>query len=233
MDRVTDVNVRSFDKMLSDARKLTAEITASLPKHIHAADLGTPSKIPFKAVSLQGALIHRVADLSDVACNLYEQNRTVPAIIMVRAVMETLAMLYALYVKVNGVVTSRELGEIDDFLMRGIFGWRDKDMRAQPLNILNAVDAVDKKFKGFRRLYDDLSEFVHPNWSGTSGAYGNMIKDKYTVELGTQCSILPPETGLPNLLASLEGFKYYYSALSAILPSFGDVCHADCQRPPS
>jgi hypothetical protein len=225
-----DANDRSFDKLLSDARRLTAEITGNLPKAIHATDLGVPSKIPFKAVSLREALIHRLADLSDIACKLYEQNRIVPAIIMVRAVMETLAMLYLLYVKVDRVVTSRELGEIDDFLMRGIFGWRNETLAAQPLNILKAVDELDRKFKGYRRLYDDLSEFVHPNWSGTSGAYGNLIKDKYKVELGAECSTLPPETGLPNLLASLVCFKYYYNALSKILPSFVDVCHADAQQ---
>jgi hypothetical protein len=223
---------QNAERFLIDVKQLTAELQRSLPKRIDAAVLGLPSKIPFKAISLREGLIHRASDLSGLACELYERRRIVPAIIMVRAVMETVAMLYFLYWRIDQVLTSQELGDIDQFLMRGIFGWRDDTMPMQPLNVLTAIDRVDKQFEGYRGLYDELSEFAHPNWSGASGAYANLIQNKYAVELGTECSTLDLRTGLPAFRASLECFRYYYNLLSDIMPSFVEFCHAEAVKNP-
>lgn len=215
------------EESLARAKELLAEFTLMLPKQVYAADLSIKSKIPFKAVPLRETLLYRVTELGEAACILYEHKKIVSAFIMTRSVMETLAMLYWLYTKIDGVVRSNELGDIDSFLMRAGFGWRDESMPAQAFNILKAIDEMDKQFPKYRALYESLSEFAHPNWSSVHGAYAKTDKQHYVENLGPEFSELPLALGLMSLPTSLEGFKFYYNQLSDLFPSFIAICDAD------
>jgi len=103
-------------------------INVNLPKKISAASLSHHSKLPFKAFSLRGVLVHRITDLTEVAIDLYEADKVVPAIIMTRSVFETTAVLYLLYKKIKKAAMTKMLGVIDDFLMKSLFGGRVKEI---------------------------------------------------------------------------------------------------------
>lgn len=84
---------------LALATQLAANIRGSLPKDLHAGSFTLKSKIPYKASSFREVLIHRLSDLADVAVELYESNRLVPAFIVTRSVVETTAVTYWLHQK--------------------------------------------------------------------------------------------------------------------------------------
>jgi len=218
------------DVSLSRAKEVTEEFRQNLPKKIYAASLSVKSKIPFKAVPLREALVHRLTELAEVACALYDQKKTVSAFIITRSVMETAAMLYWLHKKIQAVVASNELGDIDIFLMRTMFGWRDDTMPAQAFNILKPIDELDKQFPGYRGLYEALSEFTHPNWSGVHGAYAKTDQKNFMENLGSEFTQLPLAIGLQPLVASLEIFKFYYNQLSEMFPEFIRICDADIDK---
>ena len=218
------------EESLWHAKKITAEFRQNLPKRIYAASLSVKSKIPFKAVPLREVLFYRITELAEVACALYEEKKIVSAFIITRAVMETAAVLYWLHTQIQAVVESKELGDVDTFLMRALFGWRDATMPAQAFNILKAIDEVEKQFTGYRGLYDALSEFTHPNWSGVHGAYAKTDRENFLENLGPEFTELPLVIGLKPLPASLEVFKFYYDQLSEIFPEFIKICDADVDK---
>ena len=79
---------------LDYVKALTQQIVASLPQRLDPATISLTAKLPFRAMSLREALIHRVADLSEAAVRLYESGQTLPAFVITRALMETAASLY-------------------------------------------------------------------------------------------------------------------------------------------
>ncbi len=223
-------STKEFKEGLTTVKDLIEELKSILPKRIYAASLSLKSKIPFKAVSLREALLHRLVDLSCVAYDLYMRDKSIPAFIMTRAVMETQALLFSLHKKIKKVVAAEQLGDVDAFLMDALLGWRDGSMPAKAPNILKAVDEVDRTFTGYRKLYENISEFVHPNWSGCHGAYAKINKKNYTVDLGSEFSEVPTIIGLSALKASLAAFKYYYNDLAELLPAFIEICDADIEE---
>jgi hypothetical protein len=48
------------------------QINERLVRKVGAYNLGSVTKLPFKAVSLHELLLHRVADLSETAINLFD-----------------------------------------------------------------------------------------------------------------------------------------------------------------
>jgi hypothetical protein len=218
------------EECLAQAKELVNEFKLILPKQVDAASLSLKSKLPFKAVPLREVLLYRITELADSACILYEQEKVVSAFVMTRSLMETVAMLYWLYGKINRVVSSNELGEIDNFLMRATFGGREIPEPMTAFNVLDAIDEMTKQFSGYRKLYDRLSEIAHPNWLGVHGAYAQTDTKKHIEYLGSECSHLTLVTGVVPLLASLKASKFYYDKLTELFPLFIKVCDADVDR---
>jgi len=56
-----------------------------------------------------------------------------------------------------------------------VFGRRDKgdDWPNKSMNVLTAIDHLEKQFPGFRSEYDRLSEYAHP---GLAGGYGMYVR---------------------------------------------------------
>jgi hypothetical protein len=85
--------------------------------------------------------------------------------------METTSLVFVTQKKIKQAVESGRIGKIDDFLMRTIFGSKIEDDPIKSYNVLTAIDHTDKKHEVYRDMYNELSEFVHPNWLGTSGIF--------------------------------------------------------------
>ncbi len=213
---------KSEREYLVEARVFATNIFASLPLTVVAADLTWKSKIPFKAVSLREVLIHRVSELSMVAVDLYECNKLVPAFIITRAVVETVAMTYWLNQKVGEFFKTKDIQKLDEFLMKAMHGSRDDTTPIEPYNVLTAVDKMDKKHNGFRKMYGWLCEFTHPNWSGVLGAYGKVDHKKHCLKLGSKNNRVPVMLGLGPFNASLKLFEHYYNKLSEQLDSLNE-----------
>jgi len=217
-------------KELAKAKQLSRRLSSNLPKEIEAASLSLSSKLAFKAFSLHEVLIHRIAELSEVAVELFELKKIVPAIIMTRAVFETTAVLYWLYKSIKQVCATKELGNIDEFFMKSLFGSKNEERLPESYNILTAINHIDKDFQGYRNAYNSLSEFAHPNWSGLSGAYSKLNQEKIILELGKELGNIPLSVALPLLLGALTLFIDYYNEMETYLLQFNEICDEICQK---
>jgi len=217
-------------KELAKSKQLSRRLSSNLPKKIEAASLSHYSKLPFKAFSLREALIHRIAELSEVAVELFESEKSVSAIIMTRAVYETTSVLYWLYKSLEKVCTKKDLGNIDEFFMKSLFGSKNGEGSLESYNILTAIDHTDKDFKGYRNAYDSLSEFAHPNWPGLSGAYSKLNREKIILELGKEVVNIPLSVALPLLVGALTLFIDYYNEMETYLLQFNEICDKICHN---
>jgi hypothetical protein len=217
-----DVSKLSDPERLALAKQLASNIHDSLPKELYAGSFTLKSKLPYKATSFREVLIHRISDIADVAVELYESNRLVPAFIATRALVETTAMLYWLHQKPSEFLEKPDEDAYDKFLMKGMLGSKDRTTKAESYNVLTAVDRLDKKFKGLRQMYDTLCEFTHPNWSGVMGSYSRIDKDTYILYLGKEQAHPPLAFGLGPLIGALAIFHDYYNALADVLKAIND-----------
>lgn len=221
MDTV-DVSKLDDSQRLTLAKKLATEVRESLPKELYAGSLTLKSKLPFKLASFREVLIHRLGDLTDVAMELYESNRLVPAFVMTRGVVETAAMTYWLHKKTGEFLESKDENAYDEFLMKGMLGSKDGTTKHESYNILTAVDHLDGEFKGFRDMYNTLCEFTHPNWSGVMGSYSKLDRKAHTLRLGKEHRSPPVAFGLGPLIGSLAVFRDYYNSLADQLEAAND-----------
>lgn len=221
MDAV-DVSNLDGPQRLALAKELATNIRDSLPKELYAGSFTLKSKLPFRATSLREVLIHRLSDLADVALELYDADRLVPAFMVTRGVVETVAMTYWLHQKTTEFLESKDEKAYDEFLMRGTFGSKDSTPPPQPYNVLKAIDHLDKKFSGLRKMYDRLCEFTHPNYSGAMGSYSKLDSEGYILHLGESHGKPPISFGIVPLIASLTVFQDYYNALADKLKEMND-----------
>ena len=221
MDTV-DVSTLDDAQQFALAKELATNIRNSLPKELYAGSFTLKSKLPFKATSFREVLIHRLSDLADVALELYEADRLVPAFVATRGVVETAAMMYWLYKKTTEILDSKNEDVFDQFLMKGMLGSKDGTTHHESYNILTAVDHLNKEFKGFRDMYNTLCEFTHPNWSGVMGSYSKLDTEAHTLHLGKDHRKPPLAFGLGPLIGSLAVFQDYYNALADKLKAVND-----------
>ena len=214
MIKIADVNNWDNEKKLKLARDFALNIPADLPKEIEARVFTLKSKIPFKATSLREVLLHRIAELASVAVELYDKDKLVPAFIITRAVVETASIIFWLHEKVSDFFLSKDVKLLDDFLMKAMLGSRDGTTDLESYNILTAVDHVNKRFSGFRRMYDRMREFTHPNWSGSLGCYGKIDEKKHQLNLGANLLRPPIEFGLDPLIWGAWHFRVLLQRLS-------------------
>tara|TARA_R110001592_G_scaffold353288_1_gene652025 strand:+ start:1037 stop:1717 length:681 start_codon:yes stop_codon:yes gene_type:complete len=203
----------------------------SLPSVVDPASISHTAKIPFKVITYREALLHRMTELSDTAIELYKaDNKAISFMLITRAAHETFSLLYVLNKKVIGVVKDNSIGDFDNYIMTHTFGYRMKENDNLPTmpNILKSIDKVDKVLEGsFRRTYEALSEYCHPNCSGVHQAYVKIDKEQVLAYIGSEYTNLPQEAYVGTLYASLMMFEEYYNDISKYMPDFIAVCESE------
>ena len=124
---------------LKKAREQVNIISSCLPNRVEAAGLTLKSKLPFKALSLREVLIHRISELAECAMIKYEERKIVPAFVLTRAVIETVALIYWLHKKIAELLESKDIEKLDYFLMKAMLGSKDNTTNIESYNVLTAV----------------------------------------------------------------------------------------------
>lgn len=202
---------------LEEVRALAKAISESLPKEVYAGSLTLKSKLPFKAFEIRELSIHRVSDLANGAIKLYDEGLSIPAIILVRSLIETAALLFSLHKRTNEFLANHNVNEYDKFLMSCLVGSRDEEAKYQAINVLNHIDRFEKIVPGFRSTYDILSEYAHPNWSGLKGAYGATDRANFVTRFGASEVRALSGIGVSALTGTLMAFHHYYNELGGDL----------------
>jgi len=207
---------------LAEVQDFSARLNASLPNGIEIAALTLKSKLPFKALSIRELLIHRVAALSSAAVDLFKQQQAIPAVILTRAIVETVAVMLVFHDRLDRFLKDqlKDVADFDDFLMRCLLGSKNNPEMPTATNILTFIDRVEKKVPGFRSVYDGLCECAHPNWAGTLGAFGEIDREKFEVKLGPAETSTAYTVGLAALSGALMMFEHYYKESGDLVRAF-------------
>lgn len=117
--------------------------------------------------------LRRIVDLADGAELFFRTGRLVPGCVLTRSVLETVAIQYTVWKKLTKQIETVDVRSAHTLLMSVVFGRRDKgdDWPNMSMNVLTAIDHLDKQFPVFRSDYDHLSEYLHPGLKGGYGAY--------------------------------------------------------------
>ena len=221
--------------LLERIRLVADELSASLPEAFDIASLSTKAKLPFKALTLRESLIHRASELADTALDLIDSRRFIPATIIARALMETTGLLYWLHHRVESAVKAGQVGDLDDFLMRGLVGDKldDGEDDIVALNAMSGIDRVSQDEKDlpvtFREMYDWLCEFTHPNWGGVMGAYSKVDRQNWRVTFGSRRDPKDWEFLEAPLHRSLWVFRDRYNDMARFFPAFIALCEEDLE----
>lgn len=132
------------------------------------------AKIPYKVHSLVESLNCRMIDFCESIDSLIKTNHIIPAVSLIRSTFEVTAIIYRISSNVEKSVIDNKLTDnFDDLIMKLNFGTRySNDYSA--INIMTNIEKTDKAHYEFSRFYNELCEFVHPNWDGVLGSYSEL-----------------------------------------------------------
>ncbi len=222
---------------MKEIRDRLEVLEANLPRRVDAMAVSS-SRLPSKVLWYREALIWRMVDLARAAFQSFEQNTLVSGIVLTRAVVETSAALWYLWAKVDAAVQSNAVGDIDDYLMKLVIGIATTAPNAQPsdpefprpVKVGKFLEQVEKDIPGFSHQYGILSEYAHPNWSGTLLLYAKHNKETRTTDFGKnmRCGENAKVIGVGNLSVALEIFAAKYTQIGDLMPAFITLCESRC-----
>lgn len=208
--------------MLEEARGLAGVFASTLPERIQAAATSQNSMLPYKALAVRELLLHRVSALATAAVELFYSERTIPAVVLTRAVVEAVAVCYALHEHVERFLVDRSANNLDDFLVRSLVGARNNPEMPTATNILKFIDQAEKTLPQFRSVYDNLCEYTHPNWAGMMGSFGAVDRDTLDLKLGPNPRTSAFAIGVSALSGSLMTFHHYYNESGDLILRLND-----------
>ncbi len=222
---------KTIDDLTIEIRGRLDRLEANLMSRLDARDLGTRSQLPFYALYCRETWMWRVVELGRDAFDCFQKEDFVSAMVLTRAAMETTAALWTLRGKLERALKlgSVNISELGTYLARLQVG-QGKGL-AQPdepkaVHVMDFIRTVEKDFEGFGHQYDGLSEFAHPNWSGTTGLYSRFDHDEALVEFGRNIrgGERTKGIGLTNLNVALLFFEDIYNRLADLMPAFIELC---------
>ena len=130
--------------------------------------------IPYKVHSLVESLNCRMIDFCESIDLLVKTNHIIPAVSLIRSTYEVTAIIYRISSNVEKSVLDNKLTDnFDDLIMKLNFGTRYSN-NYSAINIMTNIEKTDKAHFEFSRFYNELCEFVHPNWDGVLGSYSEL-----------------------------------------------------------
>ena len=211
-----------MDLDFEEATRLLKLFEESLPDHVDPSLKELPTQTRFHVICLRDVISHRIKDLTEKVLPLYESEQRVPAFLVTRAIIESVALLYQLHRKIVSAIEASDVVELNDWLWNAIFGSRNTDTDMTSPNVLTALDRMDKEHPGIREMYDQLSEFCHPNYGGVLASYSHLSEDKSILYLGPDPNSLLPMGSFP-FVSSLKIAYHYYKQIQVDLDNLKQV----------
>jgi hypothetical protein len=215
--------VRAELSRLADCRPLEADLRAL-----------SQYKMPGKMAMALGGLIWRAEELGRNAIDTLDRHNFVTSAILTRALMETTGAVVLLH---NIVQNSIEKGFSEAFdkkisrLLLGANLWEELDNAIHVNDMLREVQKIIPGY--FDRHYASLSEYAHPNWLGTFGAYGTTYEGEARVSFSHDGDAADRQRGtiLGRLSGSIGLCLGYHDMVRQMTGDFVKVVeafYADC-----
>ncbi|MBS4057498.1 MAG: hypothetical protein KGZ82_09295 [Bacteroidales bacterium] len=187
------------------------------------------AKFPFKVHSFIEIMNLRMNDFCDATDLLIRNNHIIPAVSLIRALFENVAITYCITSAVDNSLKANKLIEnFDDLITKISLGTR-YESQVDAINVLTQIDKLDKEYKGIRKFYDSLCEFVHPNWDGVEGSYSESNeKARHTDIYKVVTTEHPVYNWIEScFLLSMGVYLEYSNRIKTNLPSFAILCETE------
>ncbi len=214
---------------LEEVEKIIKKMKIQLTNKIDHFHYSKVAKIPLKVHSFIEIMNLRMIDFSDSVQILLRDNKIVPAIPLIRSLMENVAITDRVVEAVKSSLSENKLVcDFDDLMTKIKLGTRySKDIVS--ISILTQIDKLDKRVKGVRKYYDCLCEFTHPNWDGVEGSYSELDEINRCTYVQ---KVISKEHPLMNFFQScflliINVFLGLFEWLKKKLPEFTKLCELD------
>jgi len=100
------------------------------------------------------------------------------------------------------------------------------------INVLTFIDKVELELAGFRKNYDQLSEYAHPNWSGVSGTFTKTDYENILIDFGKNIRGKDRKKLLISISfpTNLEIFVMIYNEFAEFLPKLIELCERQIEQ---
>jgi hypothetical protein len=157
---------------------------------------------------------------------MYDRKELASAALLTRACLENVAAMWYLKENIQKVIDKEEVGDIDDILMKLLHGSKNDITCLEAINVLTFIDTLSKGLPEYKKNYELLCEYSHPNWAGTAFLYSQPNTEKIWTEFGKKVRNTESVSiiGLVNLNTSLMIFEHSYNLIGEMMPDFIRIC---------
>ncbi len=203
----------------------------ALVSELTAATKPLTPLVAFKVLSYREALSWRTIELASGALEALKTGNVLTGLIATRSVLECSAAHSYLLNKLKICVKADSVNDLNDVTMRLLLGAKWKDWEQQPMNVLTMLDKAESEFPGIRKNYDSLSEYSHPNISGTFQMFA-MHRGKFDLTLGRypRGHHEPLKVATNSLIGALMLFEECYNGCTEYLPKIVTLCARDLEE---
>jgi hypothetical protein len=186
------------------------------------------SKIPWRVHSYYEIMNSRMIDFCESTDLLIKNDHIVPSLSLIRSLFENIAITYKVVLAVEASVKSKTLAESFYDMIDKIAYGTGYDDDVKRIHILTLIDRLDDDHKeiDFRKSYDSLCEFVHPNWDGVDGAYSDLNEIDNKTEIKRIITISHPVYQLVEtwFILCLRLYLDFSNRIKTSLPDFALLC---------
>ncbi len=175
----------AYAENLAEAKDRLTKLHERLKKTLDFRSVSKKrAKTPVNALLFLSGIEWRTEEFGRNACEAFDREDIVTAILLTRGVIENAAAAWELM----DLRCSRAAGmsddEIREYTLRLLLGHKTNDEMPKAVNVLSMLDRAAKTIPNTRDNYERLSEFAHPNWSGVMAAYVRTDKETLSAEFG-------------------------------------------------
>lgn len=216
-------NQDNINVAIETLRCIVKDLQKSLPHSVDPAQFTLKSKLPFTATSAREILYHRISSLANSAINLYGANDFLGGIIITRSIFETVALAYYLERTLNRFIRVRKIPEFHKSLMHVILAEETPVAKYKPINVTGLIDKLNDDKPGFKKVYNILSECVHPNWTGSFGTFCQIDTKTKILNLEINKKSTTWGAGVHALIEVLIEFMRIYASLPKLITQTNEI----------
>lgn len=175
-----NLNKCSFNQGRIDGAKRINETIKrlELKLNLEILDEDPPqASVKWKTKMFLNSMLFRALSISSGICLNWNSGNGLSAVILARALMETGAVTWGMKNYILQNLKDENIEKIDKKLTIQTLAYSarfsDEDFPPPP-HIMNSIREIDKAFPGLQRTYDFLSDYVHPNYTGSLSAFGKI-----------------------------------------------------------
>ena len=173
----------------------------------------------------------RVLDFTLSIGELWNSRNVGGAFVLLRCIYENVVYLYHVYKQLERYIKKNDFHSCDEMIMKSLFGAKMKEKGLPDIgNVLTMIDKLDKLITGFRDIYDNLSEFTHPNYFAMAGLYCEFVNEPYIHShidgaLGLNKKNL--SIIINSLIPSLKGFNMFLNNIEELYEPLNKLSEDD------